>query len=380
MMIRKGPFGHFAVEENFSGSEVFEYALEVIDDKGEFFLPVYINKTFDGKEIAFDFSGMMPINEFESLSPDAKHKMISLRRKSIGDLFLSINSMLDLLLNPAQLITDSKYVFTDKLGTEIKLCYLPLETTLPLKLSSINTRNLERLLNHSFFRTALTEDEISSLICSVSNNDEGMLVKTAKKIKESPISYQVTSLIELKFTKPDDKLLISFAFCILSLISYYVFGVPIALISLVFSLTTVVLYVRGVLPSIMCAFTTKQEDNSERIRMFFDDTEEHNMNCAFLESIKPVDGAYLKYAIYQDCTVIGSDRFLSDFYIDNQSISPIHAQIFLTQDTVYLSDYSANGSTYIDDKPIIPENKYEVKNNQKIRFGNIDFKIKISFV
>ena len=97
MMIRKGPFGHFAVEENFSGSEVFEYALEVIDDKGEFFLPVYINKTFDGKEIAFDFSGMMPINEFESLSPDAKHKMISLRRKSIGDLFLSINSMLDLL-------------------------------------------------------------------------------------------------------------------------------------------------------------------------------------------------------------------------------------------------------------------------------------------
>ena len=380
MMIRKGPFGHFAVEENFSGSEVFEYALEVIDDKGEFFLPVYINKTFDGKEIAFDFSGMMPINEFESLSPDAKHKMISLRRKSIGDLFLSINSMLDLLLNPAQLITDSKYVFTDKLGTEIKLCYLPLETTLPLKLSSINTRNLERLLNHSFFRTALTEDEISSLICSVSNNDEGMLVKTAKKIKESPISYQVTSLIDLKFTKPDDKLLISFAFCILSLISYYVFGVPIALISLVFSLTTVVLYVRGVLPSIMCAFTTKQEDNSERIRMFFDDTEEHNMNCAFLESIKPVDGAYLKYAIYQDCTVIGSDRFLSDFYIDNQSISPIHAQIFLTQDTVYLSDYSANGSTYIDDKPIIPENKYEVKNNQKIRFGNIDFKIKISFV
>ena len=380
MMIRKGPFGHFAVEENFSGSEVFEYALEVIDDKGEFFLPVYINKTFDGKEIAFDFSGMMPINEFESLSPDAKHKMISLRRKSIGDLFLSINSMLDLLLNPAQLITDSKYVFTDKLGTEIKLCYLPLETTLPLKLSSINTRNLERLLNHSFFRTALTEDEISSLICSVSNNDEGMLVKTAKKIKESPISYQVTSLIDLKFTKPDDKLLISFAFCILSLISYCVFGVPIALISLVFSLTTVVLYVRGVLPSIMCAFTTKQEDNSERIRMFFDDTEEHNMNCAFLESIKPVDGAYLKYAIYQDCTVIGSDRFLSDFYIDNQSISPIHAQIFLTQDTVYLSDYSANGSTYIDDKPIIPENKYEVKNNQKIRFGNIDFKIKISFV
>ena len=380
MMIRKGPFGHFAVEENFSGSEVFEYALEVIDDKGEFFLPVYINKTFDGKEIAFDFSGMMPINEFESLSPDAKHKMISLRRKSIGDLFLSINSMLDLLLNPAQLITDSKYVFTDKLGTEIKLCYLPLETTLPLKLSSINTRNLERLLNHSFFRTALTEDEVSSLICSVSNNDEGMLVKTAKKIKESPISYQVTSLIDLKFTKPDDKLLISFAFCILSLISYYVFGVPIALISLVFSLTTVVLYVRGVLPSIMCAFTTKQEDNSERIRMFFDDTEEHNMNCAFLESIKPVDGAYLKYAIYQDCTVIGSDRFLSDFYIDNQSISPIHAQIFLTQDTVYLSDYSANGSTYIDDKPIIPENKYEVKNNQKIRFGNIDFKIKISFV
>lgn len=380
MMIRKGPFGHFAVEENFSGSEVFEYALEVIDDKGEFFLPVYINKTFDGKEIAFDFSGMMPINEFESLSPDAKHKMISLRRKSIGDLFLSINSMLDLLLNPAQLITDSKYVFTDKLGTEIKLCYLPLETTLPLKLSSINTRNLERLLNHSFFRTALTEDEISSLICSVSNNDEGMLVKTAKKIKESPISYQVTSLIDLQLTKPDDKLLISFAFCILSLISYYVFGVPIALISLVFSLTTVVLYVRGVLPSIMCAFTTKQEDNSERIRMFFDDTEEHNMNCAFLESIKPVDGAYLKYAIYQDCTVIGSDRFLSDFYIDNQSISPIHAQIFLTQDTVYLSDYSANGSTYIDDKPIIPENKYEVKNNQKIRFGNIDFKIKISFV
>lgn len=380
MMIRKGPFGHFAVEEIVSGSKVFEYALEVIDAKGEYFLPVYINKTFDGNEVAFDFSGMIPINEYESSSHDANRKIISERRKSIGDLFLSVNSMPDLLLNPSQLITDSKYVFTDGMGTDIKLCYMPFITEQPLRLSSINARNLERLLNHTFFRSALTEDEISSLICAVSNNDEGMLVKTATKIKANPNNDHVSNIVEFKLIKPDDKLLISFAFCILSLISFYVFGAPIALISLVFSLITVVFYVVKIIPSIMSAITTKQEDNGERSRMFFDDTEEHNMNCAFLESIKPVDGAYLKYAIYQDCTVIGSDRFLSDFYIDNQSISPIHAQIFLTQDTVYLSDYSSNGLTFIDDKPVVPENKYEIKNDQKIRFGDIDFKIRISFV
>ena len=55
-------------------------------------------------------------------------------------------------------------------------------------------------------------------------------------------------------------------------------------------------------------------------------------------------------------------------------------QHIYTQDTVYLSDYSSNGLTFIDDKPVVPENKYEIKNDQKIRFGDIDFKIRISFV
>ena len=124
----------------------------------------------------------------------------------------------------------------------------------------------------------------------------------------------------------------------------------------------------------------KADTSDDKSRILFDDSGKCGLNAAFLESIDPKDGAPQSYAIYQDCTTIGSDRFLSDIYINSNSVSPIHAQIYLTPDTVYLSDCSADGKTFIDDHIIAPEVKHEIKNGQKLTFGDADYKIKISFV
>ena len=112
--------------------------------------------------------------------------------------------------------------------------------------------------------------------------------------------------------------------------------------------------------------------------ILFEDSGKHGLNCAFLESYKPVDGSVIRYAVYQDLTTIGSDRFLSDLYINSAPVSTIHAQLILTDDTVYLSDCSSDGNTYIDDRKITPEVKHEVKSGQKITFGDVDFSITIS--
>jgi len=117
----------------------------------------------------------------------------------------------------------------------------------------------------------------------------------------------------------------------------------------------------------------------DRSKILFDDSVKHSLNCALLESVKPVDGSILKYAVYQDLTTIGSDRFLSDLFIKDESVDPIHAQLFLTQDTVYLSDCSSGGKTFINDRSITPDVKHEIKDGQKITIGDVDLIVRISF-
>ena len=371
MMIRKGPFGHFAVEEIGSGESIYEYAIEIVDgNNNDPFLPVYVNKSFDGVELAFDFSGYIPIEEFINNKVVRTAIGSAARRNSIGGLFLSIHHLIDELINPSMVLIDPRYIFTDSSGSLVKVCCMPVKTDVPNRLCSINSRNMELLLGSQFFSEVLTEDEINALVYSINNNDEDMFVRTASAIASEPKTATDTKDIS-------DKLVLSLLLALSSFVCMFI-STWLSLAAFVAAVLLTVLYIRGLTPEFSLN-TNKQDDSvDDRSRILFDDSGKYGLNCAFLESYTPVDGAIIKYAVYQDLTTIGSDRFLSDLYINSPDVSPIHAQIFLTEDTVYLSDCSSDGKTFIDDKQITPEVKHEIKNGQKITFGSVDFSLSIS--
>ena len=66
MKIRKGPFGYFAIEKIGSRDDIYEYASEMIDlNHCGIYLPCYINDGPGGITACFDFSGFIPITEFD---------------------------------------------------------------------------------------------------------------------------------------------------------------------------------------------------------------------------------------------------------------------------------------------------------------------------
>jgi len=369
MMIRKGPYGYFAAEEITDPENISEYALGIIEnDKSGHLLPAYINRTFAGTEISFDFSGLEPVDCYDCKENKHTTHQLSSRRRSVGGLLLSIHHLIDMLMNPALAVLDPKLIFTDDSTSCVKICCLPLMTDTPNRLSSINTHDLERLLRSAFFSEVLTEDEITRLIYSVQNNDEALFISTSSSITDTPLAAE-------QDTKINDTLIY---ILLMSLLSLLIFFMNTSLSLILAAAAAVFLMIELRTYRIRSDKKADKKDDGSSL-ILFDDSAGHGLNCAFLESYEPVDGAVIRYAVYQDLTTIGSDRFLSDLFINSDHVSPIHAQIILTDDTVYLSDCSSDNSTFIDDKRITPEIKHEVKSGQKITFGDIDFGITISF-
>ena len=68
-----------------------------------------------------------------------------------------------------------------------------------------------------------------------------------------------------------------------------------------------------------------------------------------LTSIETKDGKAVSYSVMMDRTTIGSDVFLSDIVIDDPSVDALHAIIYLSGKSFYISDCSRKGTTYIAD-------------------------------
>ena len=96
-----------------------------------------------------------------------------------------------------------------------------------------------------------------------------------------------------------------------------------------------------------------------------------------LTALSPGNGTERSYSLMMDRTAIGSDVFLSDIVIDDPSIDPLHAIVYLSGKTFYISDCSRKGTTYIDDRKVAIGRKCEIKNGQKITVGTVDFVFRV---
>ncbi|MBO4682165.1 MAG: FHA domain-containing protein [Clostridiales bacterium] len=429
MLIKKGPFGYFAVERFDSPECIFSYAGEVIDrNRSGCLLPCSIDVSGISSSAYFDFSGLISVRQSGSalLHGSRRSKKLSKildeRRRSAGDFFCSIPVFLDNLISPAAFVLDPDYVFTDEDGSYIKFCLLPFKNPPDLmRLSALNAERLETLLAEPFFDGVLTNDEKQELIYSVKTDDESLFLKCARRIRDSNAvlqtaeDFRTTAPRHLpgrntdmrgkavqvnKSPKAISELWWSWASAVASGICMKFSGLIPAIL---FFLVSGVILIRFLMSRRMKKREEKSDEGSVsgiRSMILFSEADEGNDNGAMsdqtgmdlkpshpvtplvtgtLTSVETKDGKAVSYSVMMDRTTIGSDVFLSDIVIDDPSVDALHAIIYLSGKSFYISDCSRKGTTYIDDKKTGIGRKCEIKNGQKITVGNVDFRFKVLF-
>ena len=194
MQIKKGPYGYYAIEKLEDPDRLCTYAEEVIaGNKTDFYLQPVTEYMGSGVMCCFEFSGYIPLTdpEFSVFSPGKKmtshkkdNKNLSLRRRSVGDLFYAFAKLLDNLISPSCLVLDPNMIFTDPEGIAVKICCLPVKShPEDLCISSLGASRLESLLNCDFFKNIITDDEKNALVFSVKENNEEMFLKIAGIIR-----------------------------------------------------------------------------------------------------------------------------------------------------------------------------------------------------
>ena len=418
MINRKGPFGCYATDEIRSDVSVCEYAMAVINGNSSgCFLPCIINRYGEVKEFSFDYSGLIPLTEFDGAG-SAKHKFPNLlshgdrmkqRRKAAGTFLMQIPILINNLLPPEGIVLTLKNIYTDKDGTVLKCCYRPAEyKSSSLRLSSLNEEDMETLINTDFISEVLTEDEKQSILHAISTGDEDMYCNSCRII----MSGKGTDTKEGKNRLPLSKdlsvrsdLIIPSLTVICSVYSLQNIGRKAAFL---FAAAGLILTAHVIWKDRNTKEKTnavKKEDGdyqgqlrrkilfskprSEPVSndsVYTGDSKDNcfEINYASLRSLtKEISSDGIpreeRYSIYTNKVTVGSDQFLSDIVIDDDSVESQHAVITFENKLYYLTDLSISHQTYIDDKSLLPNKRYEIKNKQKLTFGNKDYKFLISF-
>ena len=430
MLIKKGPFGYFAVERFDSPECIFSYAGEVIaKNRSGCLLPCSIDLNGFSSSAYFDFSGLISIRQSGSALQHGPRqtkrltKLLEDRRRSAGDFFCSVPGLLDNLLSPSEIVLDPEFVFTDENGSYIRFCLLP-EKSRPdeLCLSSLGAERLEMFLSDPFFDGVLTNDEKQELIYSVKTDDEALFINCARQIRNTGIGSErqdsmpgiektaaprhlpdrhtkrsVLSEERNKTIRKKPELWWSLTGSIAAAAALKLSGI---LPSLLFVLASGVFLIKFFVD---CRKKKGKEENRDnalsdmRRMILFSDSDENGNITPFKESpekeaepLHPVtplitgtltaeskDGSVKSYSLLMDRTTIGSDVFLSDIVLDDPSVDALHAIIYLSGRSFYISDCSRKGTTYIDDRKVAPGRKCEIKNGQKITVGDVDFSFRV---
>ena len=122
------------------------------------------------------------------------------------------------------------------------------------------------------------------------------------------------------------------------------------------------------------------ELKDERTKILFEkdpDLIDEENNLFSFASIESVDDKKA-YGLYASETNIGSDRFLSDIYIDAENISALQAKIIREDNYFYIMDCSDRNNTYLGNRKLEKDKLYEIKNGQGIRFGDKEYEFKIN--
>ena len=413
MINRKGPFGCFATETVSEDVSVSEYAMAVIEsNSSDCFLPCLINRYGAIREFSFDYSGLIPISEFDCTGKTDKRfpnipshgRKLEQRRKAIGTFLIQIPMIMNKLLPPEGVVLSPLNIYTDKDGSIIRCCYRPLEyRKSTLRLSAVNINDMEHLISTDFISDVLTEDEKQSLLHAVSTGDEDMYCSCCMNIRSSAGKYSKkgqdkghSGLKDALSIRQD--LIIPVLTVICAVYSYVSVGRKAAFLFAGAGLILTALVIIKDRKDQGSKTVSLQDQGQLRRRILFSDErsgtfydegtdasresgdDPYDIHYASLRSItEGTEDEPKQFSIYTDKVTIGSDRFLSDIVIEDGSVDSQHATITYDNGRYYLTDLSVSNTTYIDDKILYSGKQYEIKNDQKLTFGDQDYRFLISF-
>lgn len=368
MEIRKGPFGHFAIEKIGSIDLICDYSREIISENilGHM-LPVYINPSIDGYELYYDYSGLSPLT---SKIPNDLNEINNLR-SCLGDLFLTFSMLPDYLLSPSALVLDERYIFVDDDYKCLNVCFNPVKTNPEkLNIASLSEAGILKLLESECLKNVIRPDEIDKLIYSLQTNDEALFIKCANSIG-TPIQEEKNESLLLKSS--------DFLRCIITTVfslvfvslGYYVPSTILLLISVALGLKTIIQL--RIHKQSLTILQTKDESKTE---MLFNTSKRSGLSCLIL-TMEDDNGLKNSKSIYTDKATIGSDRFLCDIFIDKKDISALHAEIKKTGKSYYIRDLSNDNSTFLDNVRLEPQKDYEIKSGQTLLVSRTEFQIEI---
>lgn len=379
MRNRKGPYGYFATEELSINEELCNYAEEVIGiGIIKEFLPVYINSFNDKTEIAFDYSGLTTIQNYDSKTHSKKNDLLN-RRIAIRDLFLSLLRLKSLLLFPNNIYWESECIYTNESYDSIFICYKPVKKhPEQLTLAQIKESKLELLFNLPFFEEVITTDERQQIIYFISNNDSDGLKSMLNAMPMNQLPSNKNKKVNVHNTK------------------YYIAASIItALISLIlciggYNLFSVLLFtISGLL--LVSALkeddiddshtsTTKMstQEHSRKEILFESDTTDNTNISTPLFLISQDYNSPIKQGMFNNKMVIGSDRFLSDLYLPLDNVDYVQAEITLNSHSFYIENIGKY-PIYLEHRILENSIKHEIKNGQLITIGKTDFKVAIGY-
>lgn len=374
MYMNRGPYGSFMTENLTDETVLSEYALELLQSgMHDCFLKVYTDYSGIIPRLSFEYTGFITLNEFDEnyfLTTDSAVD----RRKSIGNLFISIINASGHLLSPETILLNPEYIFTDSEGKNIKLCMKPVETDeCNSEINSLESEQIEELLNHHFFSDVLSKDEMTDIVFSIQSNDCNRLYEICSKIMSTePVGFQKKGRINLIY--------FSGIFTVLAFV--FMPGTASCFLTLAALITLVIWKIRN--PNLTVEKKSKpdrKEISQARSEILFSDEKQILQDRLPFLTISSDSNCEIEInkAIYTEDASIGSDRFLSDICIMDDSISAVHCRITYDKGSYFITDVSRDGKTFVEDRRIIPNTPFEIKNGQKLTVGKCPLIVKIGF-
>ncbi len=400
MQIKKGPYGHYAIERIDGNTQLYHYAEEIINTRliKEIF-PITADTLNGMVELSFEFSGFLSINDYMTTDHGIKPSVKDLirRRESVRAFLHSLSKLTDMLLFPCALCRNSDYIFTDDKGSCVRFCMYPLRyEPEELTLAVIGEDNAEELLEHPFFSSVLTADEIQQITFAVSSGNNKMLREICEGMdKDKWVGYYKHKDHVDLFRMPSQELVFSLLCSIISIFSFSTGLLPVCALFFMASVVFLIMMKFGngsvnKLP--VTPFLKERSGKRNDDRQLADGRREALFDYANAEvnespaSVGPlmIRGASpnsedIKYGMYSDRIIIGSDRFLADLFIDKKGVASIHAEISRQNGNYYIRSLSEKNPTFLENRKLAVEHDYELKSGQRLLIGDAELTLTCGF-
>lgn len=371
MRFERGPFGRIAVKTVASENDVILHALDVLQNHViPSILPVYLREQMGKFQLCIDCTGFIQLSEIKENEWETHFQ----KRTCIAEFIQAIINAQDHFMESELFIMDSEYVFFDPACRKLYWCCLPVSPNINTSAPDSHVwEKFELLLMNPFFSDVLNEDDRNQLLCSFRDEREDDVIKFLSDFTDAnAITRKSPSNIgDRKIRLIIQFFLMSFSFAVCTYFENYLpeifpddnWSSWYVLLFTFILVINLMVGRREKTDSISHSGTRESEieKSSARKEMYFPsaagssntysaDMKTPLFSPAFLtQQITCTDkgGKPLRSVVWVEDFLIGRDKCLCDFFVDDTSISDRHARILHREPMYYLMDLGSAAGTWI---------------------------------